>query len=209
MILSILSIFKNKNIFFLFFFILFLFQTQGFCWKSIDERVEELLSRMTLDEKIGQMTLVEKGYLPSINDIKNYNLGALLSGGDSRPETNTPKDWMDMIDSFQRIALQTRLKIPILYGLDSVHGNSKSTGTVIFPHNIGMGCTRDPALVEEMARVTAVETYACGANWVFAPCIAVSRNERWGRSYESYSEDPEIVKHDGRSVSQRTAELSP
>ncbi len=168
--------------------------------KSIDEAVEKILSQMTLDEKIGQMTMVEKDYLASPLDIKNYCLGALLSGGDSKPAINTPKDWAEMIDSFQSIALSTRMKIPILYGVDAVHGNSKTIDTVIFPHNIGLGCTRNPDLIRKMAEVTGIETYACGIHWTFAPCVAVSRNERWGRTYESFSEAPELVAKLGESA---------
>ncbi len=159
-----------------------------------DEKAGELLSKMSLDEKIGQMTLIEQAYLKSPNDIKNYLLGGLLSGGEhTRLEKYLSSDWAAMIDSFQKIALQTRLKIPVFYGIDAVHGNGGVRNSVIFPHNIGMGCTRDPVLVEQMARATALETYACGVNWVFAPCLAVSRNIRWGRAYESYSENPDVV----------------
>ncbi len=157
-----------------------------------EEKAADLLSKMTIDEKIGQMTLIERGYLSSVNDIKNYFLGGLLSS-EPMPETNTADNWARIIDSYKKIALETRLKIPLIYGIDAVHGNGRVKDAVIFPHNIGMGCTRDPALIEKMAQITAEETSACGANWTFAPCIAVSRNIRWGRAYESYSEDPDVT----------------
>ncbi|MGC8764482.1 MAG: glycoside hydrolase family 3 N-terminal domain-containing protein [Brevinematia bacterium] len=139
---------------------------------EVERRVEELLSRMTLDEKIGQMIMVEKDYLASPVEIKNYCIGALLSGRDSKPATNTPEEWAKMIDSYQSIALSTRLKIPLLYGVDAVNGNGKTVDTVIFPHNIGLGCTRDPELIRKMAEVTAIETYALskiGQN--FTSCV--------------------------------------
>jgi len=192
-------IFKVISIF------IFVFTIRMYSWElnpDIERKVENILSRMTLDEKIGQMTMVEKDYLASPLDIKNYCLGALLSGGDSKPaiNTNTPEEWAKMIDSYQAIALFTRMKIPLLYGVDAVHGNSKTTGTVIFPHNAGLGCSRNPELIRKMAEITAIETYACGIHWTFAPCIAVSRNERWGRAYESFSEDPELVAKLGEAA---------
>jgi len=190
-------IFKVISIF------IFVFTIRMYSWElnpDIERKVANILSRMTLDEKIGQMTMVEKDYLASPLDIKNYCLGALLSGGDSKPAINTPEEWAKMIDSYQAIALSTRMKIPLLYGVDAVHGNSKTTGTVIFPHNAGLGCSRNPELIRKMAEITAIETYACGIHWTFAPCIAVSRNERWGRAYESFSEDPELVAKLGEAA---------
>lgn len=169
----------------------------GFGNDAINKRVAELLSKMTVEEKIGQMTQVDSSYLKNKQDVKNYFIGSVLSGGNSWPNnsagTISANDWADFIDSYQNEALNTRLAIPLLYGIDAVHGNSKLSGSVIFPHNIALGCTRNAALVEKIARVTAIETAASGANWAFAPCIAIARDERWGRTYESYSEDPDLV----------------
>jgi beta-glucosidase len=159
---------------------------------TIDGKVELLLSQMTLQEKAGQMTQVDRGALENIADIKKYYLGSLLSGGGSAPADNSPEGWANMYDSYQNVALQTRLKIPIIYGIDAVHGNNNVKGAVIFPHSIGMGCTWDPALVQKAAEVTAEEVAGTGINWTFSPCIAVARDIRWGRTYESFGETPEI-----------------
>lgn len=161
--------------------------------QSIDDKVETLLQQMTLDEKIGQMTQVDRAYLKSIEDIKTYYLGSLLSGGGSAPEDNSPQGWADMYDDYQSIALQTRLKIPLIYGIDAVHGHNNVKGAVIFPHNIGMGCTRNPELVKQAAQITAAEVSGTGIDWTFSPCIAVALDERWGRTYESFSENVELV----------------
>lgn len=164
-----------------------------------DKKADELLLKMSLREKIGQMTLVEKMYLDNPDDIMNYNLGALLSGGDSMPEEPTAEGWAKMVDGFQAIALKTRLAIPIFFGIDSVHGHAKIVNATIFPHNIGMGCTWDPKLIEKAAHITAVEMAATGITWNYAPCIAVVRDIRWGRTYESYGEQPDMVSKMGVS----------
>lgn len=158
----------------------------------ISERVEQLVSQMTLDEKIGQMTQAERNALTSISDIKTYYLGSLLSGGGSAPSTNSAQGWADMYDLFQQAALQTRLKIPIIYGIDAVHGHNNVFGATILPHNIGLGCIRNPQLIQEAARVTAEEVSGTGIDWTFAPCIATVRDERWGRTYEGFGETPEL-----------------
>ena len=158
----------------------------------ISERVEQLLSQMNLDEKIGQMTQAERNALTSISDIKTYFLGSLLSGGGSSPSTNSAQSWADMYDLFQQAALQTRLKIPMIYGIDAVHGHNNVFGATIFPHNIGLGCTSNPQLIQEAARVTAEEVSGTGIDWTFAPCIATVRDERWGRTYEGFGETAEL-----------------
>jgi beta-glucosidase len=160
---------------------------------SYDGEARALLARMTLEEKIGQMTQAEQDKLANETDIETLFLGSLLSGGDSDPKTNSLQDWTDMYDRYQAHALKTRLRIPILYGVDAVHGHSKVLGAVVFPHNIGLGATRDSKLVEEIARITAQEVRATGIQWTFAPCVAVVQDERWGRTYESFSEDPALV----------------
>ncbi len=162
---------------------------------SIDERVKDLLSRMTLEEKIGQMTQAEKGGVESseLNDIEDYHLGSVLSGGGSVPNTNTPESWVDLYNSMQNRALSTRLGIPVLYGIDAVHGHNNVKDAVIFPHNIGLGCTRNPELVKECARITAIEVRATGLNWTFSPCLSVPQNEFWGRTYEGFGESTSLV----------------
>jgi beta-glucosidase len=162
---------------------------------TIDEKVEALLNSMSLEEKIGQMTHPDSAALSGREeDIKNYFIGAMLSGGNSDTIDNTPVSWANQYNLFQAYALQTRLAIPLLYGIDAVHGHSNVYGAVIFPHNIGLGCTNNEALVEQAAQVTAEEMAGTGINWAYAPCIAVARDERWGRTYESFGETPELVK---------------
>ncbi len=160
----------------------------------VGQRVEDLLSRMTLEEKIGQMTQTERGAVtgdPTL--VSTWLLGSVLSGGGSVPTPNTPTAWADMVDTFQSHALQTRLQIPIVYGVDSVHGHGNLYGATVFPHNVGLGATRDPKLVEKIEHVVAEETRATGPQWAFAPCVCVARDERWGRTYESFSENPYLV----------------
>ncbi len=162
---------------------------------SIDDRVNDLLGRMTLEEKVGQMTqinLTEVIENPSI--VSNYFLGSLLSGGGAAPEPNTPNGWANMYDQMQQAALDTRLKIPLIYGIDAVHGHNNLKNAVIFPHNIGLGATQNPGLVEKIGKATAVEVAATGLDWTFAPCIAVPRNERWGRTYEGFGETPHLAE---------------
>jgi beta-glucosidase len=156
--------------------------------------VEALLAQMTLDEKIGQMTQADKNALKDGREINQFFMGSVLSGADSLPKPNDPATWAEMTDRFQSQALSTRLGIPIFYGVDAVHGDGDVKGTVLFPHNIGMGATRNPDLVQKAARVTAREVAGSGARWTFGPCIAVARDERWGRTYESYGESPELAE---------------
>ncbi|MFA1546745.1 glycoside hydrolase family 3 protein [Actinomadura chokoriensis] len=162
--------------------------------RPVAERVSDLLGRMTLEEKVGQMTQAERGAVDGARDqITTLALGSVLSGGGSVPADNTPSGWADMVDAYQSKALATRLKIPLLYGIDSVHGHNNLVGATVFPHNIGMGATRDPGLVRKEEQITAVETKATGPQWVFAPCVCVSRDVRWGRTYESFGEHPRLV----------------
>jgi beta-glucosidase len=154
--------------------------------------VADLLARMTLEEKIGQMTLVEKFSLtPAV--VTEHFIGGVLSGGAGRPAENTPAAWAAMVDDFQAGALATRLGIPILYGVDAVHGHNNLKDATLFPHNIGLGATRDPELLERIGRATAEEVVATGIPWNYAPVVAVARDIRWGRTYESFSEDTAVV----------------
>jgi beta-glucosidase len=164
---------------------------------ALDAPAKGLLAQMTLDEKIGQMCQPDQWALASPEDIEKYFLGSLLSGAGSGPADKTKytlEGWADMVDGYQKHALKTRLGIPLIYGVDAVHGHNNIPGAVVFPHNIGLGCADDPGLVQEIERVTAREVRATGINWVFAPCVAVPRDVRWGRTYEGYSENPETVK---------------
>ncbi|HKM52263.1 MAG TPA: glycoside hydrolase family 3 N-terminal domain-containing protein, partial [Isosphaeraceae bacterium] len=157
-------------------------------------KAEELLRAMTLLEKIGQMTQADLNAVQDRADIAQYALGSMLSGGDSDPADITAVGWAKTHDELQSWALKSRLKIPLIYGIDSVHGHNNVDGAVIFPHNIGLGATRDPALVEKAARITALEMAGTGIRWAFAPCLAVARDERWGRTYESFGEDPALAE---------------
>ena len=160
---------------------------------SYDAQARALLGTMTLEEKIGQMVQAEQDKIKDETDVETYFLGSVVSGGDSDPRTNSLQDWTDTYDRYQARSLKTRLRIPLLYGVDAVHGHNNVIGAVVFPHHIGLGATRDAKLVEEIARVTAEEVRATGIQWAFAPCVAVVRDERWGRTYESYSEEPGLV----------------
>ncbi|MFH8338196.1 glycoside hydrolase family 3 protein [Streptomyces sp. AM6-12] len=160
----------------------------------VKKRVADLLSRMSLAEKAGQMTQAERAGLTTPGDIASYGLGSLLSGGGSTPTPNTAEGWAQMIDGFQLQARATRFQIPLIYGVDAVHGHNNLYGATVMPHNIGIGATRDPGLAERTGAVTAAEVRATGVPWDFAPCLCVSRDERWGRSYESFGEDPALVQ---------------
>jgi beta-glucosidase len=158
----------------------------------IAERVADLMARMTLAEKVGQMTLVEKNSMNAA-DIADFAIGGLLSGGGGYPLPNTPENWAAMVDGFQAHALDSRLEIPLIYGVDAVHGHNNVVGAVIFPHNIGLGAANDPALLEQIGRVTAQEMIATGIYWNYAPVLAVPQDIRWGRTYEAYSENTDQV----------------
>ncbi|GIK58846.1 MAG: beta-glucosidase [Chloroflexi bacterium] len=161
------------------------------------ERVEDLLGRMSLEEKIGQMTLVEKNSIQP-TAVTTYHIGGILSGGGGYPhDGNTPEKWAAMVDSYQEAALATPLGIPIIYGVDAVHGHNNLKGATIFPHNIGLGATRNPELLRQIGHITAIETRATGIPWNYAPVIAVPQDIRWGRTYEAYSENTELVSELG------------
>jgi beta-glucosidase len=170
-------------------------------FSSYDAKAKELIGRMTLDEKIGQMTQADSSYLKDPTDVATLLLGSVLSGGDSDPKDgNSREAWTKMVTTFEAEALKTRLKIPLLYGVDAVHGHNNILGAVVFPHNIGLGATRDPALVEKIGRITAEEVRATGIQWAFAPCVTVPQDVRWGRSYEGYSSDPKLVAELGAAA---------
>lgn len=156
------------------------------------ERAADLVSRMSLREKLGQMTLIEKESVDPAG-VHAFALGGVLSGGGGSPDDNTPSGWADMVDGYQIGALATRLGIPALYGVDAVHGHGNLDGATLFPHNIALGAANDPDLVRRIGRATALETAATGIRWNFAPVLAVSGDIRWGRTYETFGSDPEIV----------------
>ncbi|KAM0944132.1 putative glucan 1,3-beta-glucosidase [Dioscorea sansibarensis] len=162
--------------------------------KPLNVRIIDLLGRMTLAEKIGQMTQIERENATA-EVINKYFIGSVLSGGGSVPSPRASVEtWVKMVNEMQRGAMSTRLGIPIIYGIDAVHGHNNVYKATIFPHNVGLGATRDPALVKKIGAATALEVRATGIPYVFAPCVAVCRDPRWGRCYESFSEDPKIVQ---------------
>jgi len=169
--------------------------------ESRDERVEALLKLMTLEEKIGQMTQVDYDAIKKqTGDIAAYSLGSILWGGNSEPPSVKPNAWSEIYDTYQDLTKKTRLKIPLLFGIDAIHGHNNVDGTVITPHNVGLGATRNPELVERVGRMVAAEVRGTGIQWTFAPCVAVARDERWGRTYESFGEDPNLVKELGAAL---------
>ncbi|XP_047981136.1 beta-glucosidase BoGH3B-like [Salvia hispanica] len=162
--------------------------------QPVMKRVKDLLSKMTLQEKIGQMTQIER-LVASADVLNKYYIGSVLSGGGSVPSRKaSPEAWVDMVNGFQKGSLSTRLKIPMLYGIDAVHGHNNVYRATVFPHNVAIGATRDPQLAKRIGAATALEVRATGIPYVFAPCVAVCRDPRWGRCFESYSEDPKLVR---------------
>lgn len=168
---------------------LFLDQSQ-----PLDVRVADLLTHMTLEEKIGQMTLVEKNSLEQITDISVYALGGLLSGAGAKPVVNTPEGWKAMIADYQAAAQESRLKIPLLYGVDAIHGHAHVPGATVFPHAISFGAANNPRLTEAVAKATAAELFATGVNWNYAPNLDLPLDIRWGRVYEAFSDDSVLVE---------------
>ena len=159
----------------------------------VAQRVDDLIGRMTLDEKIGQMTQVEKNSIKA-GDIGSLGIGSLLSGGGGYPATgNTPENWAAMVDGYQKEAMSSRLAIPMIYGVDAVHGHAAVKGATVFPQNVSLGAANDTELVERIGRATAQEMIATGIYWDFAPVVAVVQDVRWGRTYESYGENTELV----------------
>jgi beta-glucosidase len=165
---------------------------------KVEALVTSLLARMTLDEKVGQMIQADiDSIAPS--DLLTYPLGSILAGGNAAPGGNvhaSAQDWLNLTDAFYRASMQRHAHhpaIPILFGLDAVHGNAKLVGATIFPHNVALGATHDPEMMRKIGVATAEEVSAIGVDWTFAPTVAVARDVRWGRSYESYSESPELV----------------
>ena len=160
--------------------------------QPVEARVEALLAEMTIDEKIGQMTQLEQGSVDPAG-VKDLLLGSVLSGGGGAPQQNDAEGWYAMVDAYQQAALSTRLGIPMLYGVDAVHGHNNVPGATIFPQQVGLGAAADPDLVERIGHATAAEMAATGIRWDFGPVVAVPQDVRWGRTYEGYGEDPILV----------------
>lgn len=176
-----------------------------FVKNDIEQRVEALLAKMTLEEKVGQMMQAEiQSITPA--EAKQYHIGSVLNGGGSMPNriSNAKAgDWLALADEFYKASMDASdgsVAIPIIWGTDAVHGHNNVTGATLFPHNIALGATRNPALIKKIGEATAREVRATGIEWVFAPTLAVARNDNWGRTYESYSEDPELVKTFSRAM---------
>ena len=167
--------------------------------RALEKRVDALLSRMTLEEKVGQVIQGDISTLTP-DDLRKYRLGSVLAGGGSEPGGKynaSPQAWLDLADAFWEASMDTSggggQAIPVIFGIDAVHGQSNIVGATVFPHNIGLGATRDAELMREIGRVTAIETRTTGMEWTFAPTVAVPQDDRWGRTYEGYSESPAVV----------------
>jgi beta-glucosidase len=165
---------------------------------DMEQRITDLMARMTLEEKVGQLMQADIGSVTP-EQVRDFNLGSVLNGGNSAPANdlrNTPGSWLALADEFWQASTDTSdggVGIPVIWGTDAVHGHSKIVGATLFPHNIGLGAANDPDLMVQIGRVTALEIRATGLDWTFAPTLAVVRNDRWGRTYEGFSEDPRIV----------------
>ena len=166
---------------------------------ALEARIDQYLSEMTLEQKVGQLIQPDIASITP-EDLRHFDLGSILNGGNSSPngdEFASPSEWLALADRFYDAAMDVAHgphPIPILWGTDAVHGHNNIVGATIFPHNIGLGAARDPNLVRRIGEVTAREVRATGLDWSFGPTLAVVRDMRWGRSYESYSENPEIVR---------------
>jgi beta-glucosidase len=160
---------------------------------AVEKQVASLLAQMSLAQKIGQMVMLDYGSLASQEDITTYGIGALLAAAGEAPGSNTPQDWLTLTNGFRTQAAATPLQIPIIFGIDAVHGTAKVQGATVFPHGIAMGATRDPSLVTEEEEITASEVLAMGITMSFSPDSDVGQDERWGRTYESFGEDPTLV----------------
>ena len=170
--------------------------------QSNDLRVENLLRQMTTDVKIGQLVLVDKNAIQDMSDIARYGIGGLLSGGGDKPDTNTPAGWLNMVQQFQNAEQKSRLQIPLLYGVDAVHGHANVPGATIFPHEIGLAATHNADLVRKIGAITADELTATGIQWNFAPGLDVVEDTRWGRTYETFGSSSTVVSDLGAAYIQ-------
>ncbi len=165
---------------------------------AVEAFVTDLMARMSLEQKVGQVIQAELRFVTP-EDIRRYHLGSVLNGGGSTPNNNkhaAAADWVAAADAFYDASMTVpagQPAIPIIWGSDAVHGHSNVYGATLFPHNIGLGAADDPGLMREIGATTALEMRVTGLDWTFAPTLAVVRDDRWGRTYEGYSEDPRIV----------------
>ncbi|WP_428970381.1 glycoside hydrolase family 3 N-terminal domain-containing protein [Sphingomonas sp. Xoc002] len=166
---------------------------------KVEARVDQILSRMTVEDKVGQLIQVDIASITP-KDLETYKLGSILNGGNSAPNNDEfapAPEWLKLFDAFYDASAKRsdgRPQIPLIWGTDAVHGANNIVGATLFPHNIGLGAARDPELIRKIGAATAAETAATGIDWSFAPTVAVVQDDRWGRTYESYSEDPAIVE---------------
>jgi beta-glucosidase len=172
---------------------------------ATEARITKLIARMSVEQKVGQTIQADISAITPA-DLDRYPLGSVLAGGNSGPngnERSTPAQWRDLVRAFREASLRPgkgRVPIPILFGVDAVHGHSNIPGATIFPHNIGLGAAHDPKLIRRIGEVTAREVAATGIEWTFAPTLAVPQDPRWGRSYEGYSQDPALVRSYARAM---------
>ncbi|WP_426702385.1 glycoside hydrolase family 3 N-terminal domain-containing protein [Rhodanobacter sp. Col0626] len=165
---------------------------------ALEARVQALLAKMSAEDKVGQMIQADIKYVTP-DDVRTYRLGSILAGGNSGPDGGqygTAEQWQKLSDAFYRASMDTsggRLAIPVLFGIDAVHGHNNLVGSTLFPQNVGLGATRDPQLIHAIGEVTAQELRASGINWTFAPTLTVPQDGRWGRAYEGYSQNPKLV----------------
>ncbi len=172
----------------------------GFPSQQCIDRARALVSKMTPAQKYGQMMQPDRGNVRTPNDVAQFGIGSILSGGGSSPLSNNPMAWARMVNDFRQQSLESETQLPVIYGIDAVHGHNNVQGAVIFPHNVGLGATRDPELVERIARVTAREVAATNIDWTFSPVLAVAKDERWGRTYEAYGESSELPEMFGPAM---------
>jgi len=171
---------------------------------ALESRVHSIVADMTLEQKVGQMTQADiRSITP--DDVRRYYIGSILNGGGAWPAMNMHSrvnDWLKLSDAFYRASMSTdtKIRVPIIWGTDAVHGHNNVYGATLFPHNIGLGAAHDPELVERIGRATAKQVRATGISWTFAPTLAVVQNPRWGRTYESYSSDPDLVRSYGEAM---------
>ncbi|HBY38407.1 MAG TPA: beta-glucosidase, partial [Alteromonas sp.] len=172
---------------------------------EVEKKVSEMLATMTVKQKVAQIVQPEIRDV-TVEDMREYGFGSYLNGGGSFPNNNkhaTPDEWIALAEAMYQASIDDSLDgstIPTMWGTDAVHGHNNVIGATLFPHNIGLGAMRDPALIEKIATATAKEVRATGIDWIFAPTVAAARDDRWGRTYESYSEDPEVVGAYARAI---------
>ncbi|MDA8547249.1 exo 1,3/1,4-beta-D-glucan glucohydrolase [Flavobacteriaceae bacterium] len=220
--MEMIRLLKIKFKLFITFFALFTFaifilscnSSQSNTWSTLDPlpldpeieaQIDDILPKLTLEQKVGQVIQGDTGSLTP-EDVKKYRLGSVLSGGNSAPGPLTyaeTKAWLEMADKYYNASIDdedVEIAIPIIWGIDAVHGHANLKGSIIFPHNIGLGAMNNPDLIEQIASITAHELTVSGHDWTFAPTLAVPQDLRWGRSYEGFSENPDLVKSYGDRI---------